>query len=273
METFVEYMTYVKGLGYLLVVAFLFAFITFWMLVHTKNKDFVKSVPVVVVIWLMFGGASAVISNGHNPDGNLSADNPEPAITPPVFPEYYSNGSPATITAHRVEKWMDVNSSEYFAISYGSAANFHTVMSEKLACRECHHNSGDEIHACKDCHGTPFDPDNMTKPGLKAAIHGRCMSCHKEVFSGPEGCKLCHTQGSPTSVIVPAPEVPHTLTWEQCIRCHPDGIPGGENINIVYHDFCIKCHTKGIAGAAVMPADHAGRTGDTCEGCHKPGGG
>ncbi len=39
METFVEYMTYVKGIGYLLVVAFLFAFIAFWMLVHTKNKD------------------------------------------------------------------------------------------------------------------------------------------------------------------------------------------------------------------------------------------
>ncbi|MDP3104369.1 MAG: hypothetical protein Q8M95_07160 [Candidatus Methanoperedens sp.] len=89
--------------------------------------------------------------------------------------------------------------------------------------------------------------DEMAKPGLKAAIHGKCMYCHKEVFGGPEGCKLCHTMGTPTTVVVPAPARPHTLTWEQCIRCHPDGIPGGQSIKIVYHDFCIKCHTNGIA--------------------------
>jgi len=109
METFVEYMTYVKGLGYLLVVAFLFAFITFWMLVHTKNKDFVKSVPIVVVIWLMFGVASAVVTNANNSNGNnlTAAEHAEPVISAPVFPEYYSNGSPATITAHRVENgWV-----------------------------------------------------------------------------------------------------------------------------------------------------------------------
>jgi len=104
----VEYMTYVKGLGYLLVVAFLFAFITFWMLVHTKNKDFVKSVPIVVVIWLMFGVASAVVTNATNSNGNNvnTAEHAEPVVLAPVFPEYYSNGSPATITAHRVEKWL-----------------------------------------------------------------------------------------------------------------------------------------------------------------------
>ncbi len=273
METFVDYMTYVKGIGYVLVVAFLFAFITFWLLVHTKNKDFVKSVPVVVAIWLVFGGASAVVSNGHNPNGNNVSGHGEPVITGPVFPEYYSNGSPATITSHRLEKWLGINESEYHAISYGSATDFHAVMSEKVACRDCHHNSGDEIHACKDCHGTPFNPDEIAKPGLKAAIHGRCQTCHKEIFGGPDGCKLCHTRVTPATVVVKAPEIPHTLTWEQCVRCHPDGIPGGQSIKIVYHDFCVRCHTKGIAGAANLPSDHAGRTGDTCKGCHKPSGG
>ena len=273
METFVEYMTYVKGIGYLLVVAFLFAFIAFWMLVHTKNKDIIKTVPVLVAIWLVFGVASAFVSNGNGQNGNNGNGHSEPAVVAPVFPEYYSNGSPATITAHRVEKWLGVNKSEYLAISYGSAAQFHEKMSDKLACKECHHNSGDEIHACKDCHDVPFNPENMTMPGLKAAIHEKCRYCHTEVFGGPDGCKLCHTQGSPETVAVPAPARPHTLTWEQCIRCHPDGIPGGQSINIVYHDFCIKCHTKGIAGAATLPSDHAGRTSDTCKGCHKPTGG
>ncbi len=265
METLVEYLTYVKGIGYVLVVAFLFAFITFWLLVHTKNKDIVKTVPVVVMIWLAFGVASALVSNSHNGTAQVT----ELAVTEPVFPEYYSNGSPATITAHRAEKWLGVNSSEYLSASVGSAANFHKIMSEKIACKDCHHNSGDEIHACRDCHDVPFNPENLSMPGLKAAIHGRCMYCHKEVFGGPEGCKLCHTGNSPVSVAVPAPARPHTLTWEDCIRCHKEGIPGGQEIKIVYHDFCIKCHTTGIAGAARIPDDHAGRTSDTCKGCHK----
>ncbi|HLB71084.1 MAG TPA: cytochrome c3 family protein [Candidatus Methanoperedens sp.] len=272
METLVEYLTYVKGIGYLVVVAFLFAFITFWLLVHTKNKDIIKTVPVVVMIWLAFGVASALVSNGHNTNGHDAKD--ETALEPAVeFPEYYSNGSPATITAHRVEKWLGVNNTEYLAISYGSASNFHKVMSEKIACTDCHHNSKDEIHACSDCHSAPFDPEDLSKPGLKAAIHTRCMYCHKEVFGGPEDCKLCHTMDTSTSVAVAAPERPHALTWEDCVRCHKDGIPGGQKIKIVYHDFCIKCHTKGIADAAKLPEDHAGRAGDTCKGCHKPAGG
>jgi hypothetical protein len=274
METLVEYLTYVKGIGYLVVVAFLFAFITFWLLVHTKNKEIIKSVPVVVILWLAFG-ASALFSNAHSTGQNTASPEltvSEPSVIEPAFPEYYSNGSPATITSHRPEKWLGVNRTEYLAVSYGSATNFHKVMSEKLACKDCHHNSGDEIHACKDCHDVPFNPQNLSIPGLKAAIHTRCMYCHREVFGGPEGCKLCHTRDSPASVAVTAPARPHQLTWEDCTRCHPS-IPGGQEIKIVYHDFCIKCHTKGVGGAIKLPSDHAGRTSDTCKGCHKSAGG
>lgn len=268
METLVEYLTYIKGLGYLLVVAFLFAFITFWLMVHTKNKEIVKILQVMVVIWLAFGIASALVTKIR--DKTATADAVlEPAITEPVFPEYYGNGTPATITAHRVEKWLGVNRTEYLAISYGSAAHFHKVMSTKIGCTDCHHNSGDEIHTCKDCHDAPFNPENMSKPGLKAAIHNRCMYCHREIFVGPEGCKLCHTKDSPVSVAIQTPARPHQLTWEDCTRCHTR-IPGGQEIKIVYHDFCIKCHTIGIAGATKLPSDHAGLTSDICKGCHKP---
>lgn len=274
METLVEYLTYVKGLGYILAVAFLIAFIAFWLMVHTNNKDIIKSVPVVVVIWLTFGMASAIVQNAHSTNSNNVAVTEhivsEPAVEP-VFPEYYSNGSPATITAHRPEKWLGVNTSEYLSVAYGSTANFHKIMGNKVSCQTCHHNSGDEIHGCKDCHGAPFNPDNMNKPGFKAAVHERCMTCHTEVFGGTEGCKQCHTMGPPETVEV-APSRPHQLTWEDCTRCHTK-IPGGQEIKIVYHDFCIKCHTKGIADAAKLPSDHAGRTSDTCKGCHKPTGG
>jgi len=273
MQTLVEYLAYVKGIGYILVVVFLLAFIMFWLLVHTKNREIIKGVPIVVMIWLTFG-AAAFISNGHDSSrNNVTAVEPEQEVNMPVFPEFYSNGSPATITAHSAEKWLGVNKTEYSAISYGSAVAFHKVMSDKIACKDCHHNSGDEIHACKDCHDAPFDPGNMSRPGLKAAIHQRCMVCHKEIFGGTEGCKFCHTAGAPSITVVAAPPQPHTLTWEDCTRCHKQGIPGGQSIKVVYHDFCIKCHTIGIAGASKIPEDHAGRKGDTCKGCHKPTGG
>lgn len=266
METLLEYLTFVKGIGYLLVVAFLLAFITFWQLVHTKEKEILKVVPVIVVMWMAFGTA-AMLFTPDNTNTGAEAAIPEPAFSE-VFPEYYSNGSPATITAHRPEKWLGVNTSEYLSVTYGATANFHKIMGSKVSCQTCHHNSGDEIHACKDCHGAPFNPADMSKPGLKAAIHGRCMYCHKEVFGGPEGCKLCHTMGTPKTMDATPPR-PHGLTWEDCTRCHTR-IPGGQEIKIVYHDFCIKCHTKGIADAAKVPSDHAGRTSDTCKGCHKP---
>lgn len=265
METLLEYLTFVKGIGYLLVVAFLLAFLTFWQLTHTKEKDFVKVVPVVVVIWLAFGAASLFSLPAESA---VAAPSPEAEVTESPFPEYYSNGSPATVTSHSAEKWLGVNSSEYLTVSYGSVVNFHQVMGTKLGCKDCHHNSGDEIHACKDCHSAPFNPANLSKPGIKGAIHTRCMYCHREVFGGPQGCRLCHTRDVPASGVAPAR--PHELTWEDCTRCHKDGIPRGLAIKIVYHDFCIKCHTKGIEGAAKLPVDHAGRTGDTCKGCHRP---
>lgn len=272
METFLEYMTFVKGIGYLLVVAFLLAFITFWKLVNTKDSGMTKAVPMVVVMWMAFGATSVFfLPDADNSSGADSIG--EETLLEPVFPEYYSNGSPATITAHRPEKWLEVNTADYLAISYGSATDFHTLMSEKMACKECHHNSGDEIHACKDCHSTPFNPDDMDKPGLKAAIHENCMFCHKEVFNGPDGCKLCHTINVPESATVSGPVRPHELTWEDCARCHKEGVPEDIKTNIVYHDFCVKCHTEGINGAALVPADHAGRTVDTCDGCHQPIGG
>jgi hypothetical protein len=34
-------------------------------------------------------------------------------------------------------------------------------------------------------------------------------------------------------------------------------------------DNCLMCHTS---GDVAVPANHAGRTNDTCTGCHKPAG-
>ncbi len=260
MKTLLENITFVKGIEYLIVVAFGFGFIALWLLVHTGEKDGMKRiVSLVIPLSLIFGGAAAVVSTHADPD---TASN---------VPGMIENQS-AAIPAH-IHEWLSVNNSEYLSITYGQATKFHQVMSEKVSCSVCHHNSGDEIHACRDCHDAPFNPHNSSKPGLKAAYHQRCMSCHREKFAGPGSCTECHTGDTKVSAVVQAPQRPHSLTWETCGKCHKNGIPGGQVSKIVYHDSCLKCHTEGVGGAAKVPADHAGRAGNTCQGCHKPAGG
>lgn len=48
----------------------------------------------------------------------------------------------------------------------------------------------------------------------------------------------------------PPPNIPHTL---------------------VGRTDCVACHSTGLAGAPKFPPDHAGRTSDMCQLCHKPG--
>ncbi|MGD8353435.1 MAG: cytochrome c3 family protein [Pseudomonadota bacterium] len=72
-------------------------------------------------------------------------------------------------------------------------------------CARCH-NTEDVLEkvACIDCHSTqPFSAEylekkealkdvyHIDKPGLKAAYHLNCLTCHVEA-GGPEGCEDCH---------------------------------------------------------------------------------
>jgi len=262
MKTLLEYITFVKGIEYLIVVAFCFAFIALWMLVNTKEKEVHKMVSLFIPLSLIFGGAAVVVSSFDTDGAHANAS---------VITDIAS--TPGVIELQPNVIGFTVNSSEYLSMKYEPIIDFHKAMNGKVSCTTCHHNSEDEIHACKDCHGVPYNPHNVSMPGLKAAYHQRCISCHKEDFGGPESCTKCHSGAIQTSSIISAPPRPHTLTWETCTRCHQDGIPGGQVSKIVYHDSCLKCHEKGVGGAAIIPSDHAGRAGNTCQGCHKPIGG
>ncbi len=225
-------------------------------------------VQLIIPLSLFFGGAAALV--GTQGSSVVTA----PAGSEIAVSANYTNASTINVNENGQYNWPQVNFSEYLAITYGPATKFHQVMSDRASCTTCHHHSGNEIRACKDCHDKPFDPTNSSKPGLKAAYHQRCMSCHRDVFNGPDSCKFCHTGGTLDSSVLSGPPIPHQLTWDNCRKCHSDGIPGGrEETKIVYHDNCLKCHTKGVAGAKAVPADHAGRDGNTCQGCHRPKGG
>jgi DnaJ-class molecular chaperone len=245
MRTLLENITFVKGVEYLIVVAFCFGFIALWLLLNKERGTVKKMVTIAITLSLLFGGFAIVRDKYFDPDSAAGAT-------------LQNNGT------NSQNKSMNINP-DYFTISYGSAAEFHKVMSSKIDCSKCHHNSK-EIQPCNNCHDKPFDPKTPDKPGLKAAIHLRCMSCHQDRFSGPDGCIFCHTG----KVLEIAPSPPHHLTWTNCSRCHADGAEKEKQTNIVYHDNCPACHTKGVAGAASIPADHTGRTSNTCKGCHKP---
>lgn len=69
-------------------------------------------------------------------------------------------------------------------------------------CQGCHHHSppAKEPPRCANCHpqthGQALTAVEATRPGLLAALHGQCMSCHKEMKVKPEAtaCTECHME-------------------------------------------------------------------------------
>ncbi|NIO15413.1 MAG: hypothetical protein GTN70_00135 [Deltaproteobacteria bacterium] len=74
-----------------------------------------------------------------------------------------------------------------------------------LSCRKCHEidpsafqqsAAGGSFSPCKTCHAESFQPGKLNMPGLKAAYHRACFSCHRDVSGiggDPKGCtELCH---------------------------------------------------------------------------------
>jgi hypothetical protein len=175
---------------------------------------------------------------------------------------------------------MTVNKTTYLGNIEGHASFPHATHIQLFngTCETCHHHSGDQILSCKECHSLPFDQKNMSKPGIKAAFHRRCIQCHEEDFrneisGGPHSCTKCHHAENTTAPIFTGPNRPHALVWTNCKEFHTDGVPvkeGEEETKIVYHEDCLTCHKKGISRAVKLPADHEGRTSNVCEHCHIP---
>ena len=87
------------------------------------------------------------------------------------------------------------------------ATAFHA--DETALCRACHHNSpvSKTPPHCVSCHSAS-GPGPDGRPGLKAALHGQCMGCHKAM--GIEGKKLADA---------PADAKPVPMNTE-CAGCH-----------------------------------------------------
>jgi len=227
MNTLLELITLTKGIEYLLAIAFLFAFVGFWLWMQNRGKSVRRQILPLALVSLAFAGLAASCF-----------------------------GTPATATT-RPEVWASVDEAHYLANIYGPAKfAAHEMGPDVISCQTCHHHSPNgQIQPCRDCHNDPFDGSTPDKPGLKAAYHQRCMDCHKEAFSGPMSCTECHADKPDTAQVdkkdspspATAPLISHPLldSYANCFACHttegPLPLPGNHSsykANVV----CLGCH-------------------------------
>ncbi len=152
-------------------------------------------------------GASAAASPAHkaavaegllasrrvSPDPFLSAKLPEKV----VIQELANRFQPVTM-----DHAKHLNALQKGMQDSKLATYFHSLPG--TVCAACHHNSpaAKEPPACVTCHAKTQGVANLTaagaisRPGLQAAYHGQCMSCHKDMGVKPvaTACTECHQQ-------------------------------------------------------------------------------
>jgi hypothetical protein len=158
---------------------------------------------------------------------------------------------------------------------------------------------------CKNCHGPRgIKPWPANHAAFKPEM---CTNCHQanvagvapgaapaiaHLLEGMGECKNCH---GVSSGIKPWPENHEAFTSDICTNCHapmvseaapeatPAPSPEGEEgegsegsgappaipHELTGRDNCLLCHNPD-GGVKPAPADHAGRTSDQCQTCHKP---
>jgi hypothetical protein len=158
-----------------------------------------------------------------------------------------------------------------------------------VTCAVCHDVAAGAIptipHPTKDradcltCHDTgkmkPFPADH------KGRTNPTCTVCHDagtlgtipiipHPIAGGQDCLTCHDTGK----VKPFPADHKGRASNSCVVCHDVGANTLAPIPTVPHptegrENCLACHDTG--GVRPFPADHAGRTSDSCLGCHQAG--
>ena len=233
MSSLVNFITFTKGIEYLLAIGLLSAFLAFWQWQHHRGRGLLARTIPLIVVALGFGGLASTCIG--------------------------ASATRATATSGS-QQWPNVDEAHYLANVYGPAKfAAHEMGPDIVSCQTCHHHSpAGEQRPCRDCHSAPFDGESPDKPGLKAAYHRRCADCHKDAFSGPMTCTKCHTEkpestefkkNSPSPAT--APLISHSLLdrYGNCVACHnPEGplpLPGNHSdykANVV----CLGCHKPSV---------------------------
>ncbi len=162
-------------------------------------------------------------------------------------------------------------------------------------CTLCHRSSGGASPTVTSIAGTPVSPqtpvatptkarETEAPPSIPHTLVGRteCLLCHgpnglKPVPANHTGrandmCTLCHRPSGGASPTVTStagrtpvsPQTPAATPTRARETEAPPSIPH----TLVGRSECLLCHGPG--GLKPAPANHAGRTNDTCTACHKP---
>jgi hypothetical protein len=161
-------------------------------LCHGVDKSAIKSVP------LQKESRIRIAS-----DQLAGASKPKPALSDDQIPEKISIGviadqfEPAEFPHRKIVKAL------YARMQGSRMANFYHRESSTM-CMGCHHNSPASLTPpkCASCHGRPFEASADGRPGLKAAYHDQCMSCHQKMkIAKPAAtaCVECHKERKKTS--------------------------------------------------------------------------
>lgn len=185
-------------------------------------------------------------------------------------------------------------------------------LGEQKSCKSCHHiydkaqqrlihEKGTESN-CRDCHGAR---QKGSKPSLRNAVHGDCVSCHlkrtvaKQV-TGPVRCAGCHgamqrkkIQQHAKDIVVPRLKLAYSPRLK---RRQPNKLwlrAPGTRAKLVAFDhqaheprarFCSSCHHETLAackschslqgkkkggGVTLATAYHAKDAKQSCVGCHR----
>ena len=139
------------------------------------------------------------------------AEVPKDALPAPSLASVELAALPATSDAYPNEVTLDSLAADYGATKLPHArivaAIDRDTRNDPLArrfhgrvetlCAGCHHHSpvGVKPPACRSCHSEEGG-DREDRPGLKAAYHRQCITCHERMEIKAVGCTDCHAKAS-----------------------------------------------------------------------------
>ncbi len=115
-----------------------------------------------------------------------------------------------------------------------------------ITCQECHHKNlkiEPEPQNCSNCHQGTGDE---IVPGIKKAVHVRCMNCHEEKFQHEQGCLYCHTPIHTEEILKQTGAITVSKNFSYCNVCHIEEKP--QNLITdrmqAFHNQCLGCHEE-----------------------------
>ncbi len=205
---------------------------------------------------------TAICTGCHTP--SVPPGEGEPAVlTPPAIPHQLEGMNECSM-CHGLDKTVPFPQN-------------HTAFTPDM-CLNCHKPGAADTAATPEV--TPEATAEATPEATPSASEGAAgaVPVIPHELAGRDNCLMCH---DPNGGLKPAPANHAGRTNDTCQTCHKPASPaatpaaGGSTVQapVIPHelagrDNCLMCHDPN-GGLKPAPADHAGRTADTCQTCHK----